>query len=204
MEQTKCRDGLLSWCKQCCLKNSKAYKKENAERVLRAMREWYEENAEEKKAYQRQYRKDNLEEVRKRDKEYRQSHRKKTNLYYKERRKNNPVTQLSRNISSMMSYSLKNGKNGQHWEDLAGWTAEECRARLESLFTEGMSWDNYGRGGWVVDHIIAICRWNITSTECQAFKGCWSLDNLQPLWDIRNMEKGSKPMHPKYLIKPKT
>ena len=75
-------------------------------------------------------------------------------------------------------------------------------AHSEGKFTEGMSWDNYGRGGWVIDHIVAIRWWNITSNTCQDFKDCWALKNLQPLWDVRNMEKGDRPMESKYLIKP--
>lgn len=29
----------------------------------------------------------------------------------------------------------------------------------------------------------------ITSEECDDFKLCWSLDNLQPLWAIDNLKK---------------
>ena len=98
--------------------------------------------------------------------------------------------------------SLKGNKNGLHWETFVDYNLEGLMAHLESKFTEGMSWENYGKGGWVIDHIIAIHWWSITSYDCQGFKDCWSLDNLQPLWEIRNWEKGTNPMHLKYLIKP--
>lgn len=61
---------------------------------------------------------------------------------------------------------------------------------LESLFTNGMSWQNYGE--WHVDHKIPISSFDFESIECEEFKKCWSLNNLQPLWGIDNLSKGSK------------
>ena len=122
----------------------------------------------------------------------------------KERKKVDIVFKLNVNISSAISRSLKGGKGGAHWEDLVGYELSDLMERLESKFTEGMTWENYGKGKykWSLDHIIAKTKFNITSAKCQEFKDCWSLDNLQPLWDARNTEKGDRPMHPKYLIKP--
>ena len=107
-------------------------------------------------------------------------------------------------FNSSINKSLKGIKNGAHWETLAGYTCKELRIHLESLFTKGMSWDNYGKGKykWNIDHIIAKSKFNITSNTCQEFKDCWALLNLQPLWGVHNAGKKDKPMHPKYLIKP--
>jgi len=165
-------DGLSSWCKTCV----KKYQKEHSEKY-----------PEQRKGY---------------DKAYRKTHKEQINKRQRENGKNNPTIRLTRSIRSMVNYSLNGRKHGKHLEALVGYTLEELKAHLESLFTEGMSWENYGRGGWVLDHKTPICKWDITSVECQELKDCWSLNNLQPLWELRNKEKGAKPMHPKYLIKP--
>ena len=107
-------------------------------------------------------------------------------------------------MSTAIWRSLKSGKNGAPWESLVDYDHLALMTHLESLFTEGMSWSNYGYGKdkWNIDHKIPIASFNITSKICQEFKDCWALDNLQPMWQVRNFEKGAKSMKPKYLIKP--
>lgn len=60
--------------------------------------------------------------------------------------------------------------------ELLGYTAIDLKLHLESLFTEGMSWKNYGE--WHIDHIIPISKFD-TSTPVNVIN---SLSNLQPLW----------------------
>lgn len=104
-----------------------------------------------------------------------------------------PMARLNRNISSSLLQSLKShnvSKGGRHWEDLVGYTTQDLKTHLESLFTEGMSWENQGE--WHIDHIIPQNSFNFTSTDDPEFKKCWALSNLQPLWAKDNYIKGSK------------
>ena len=135
---------------------------------------------------------------------YYQAHKKEKNTYKRKRLTENPFLKISTKISRVINISLKGKKNGAPLRDLVDWTIEELIVHLESLFTKGMSWNNYGKGKykWSLDHIKAVSKFNITSKTCQELKDCWSLNNLQPLWHVRNMEKGDKSMEPKYLIKP--
>jgi hypothetical protein len=94
------------------------------------------------------------------------------------------------NFSRRMRKSLNGLKGGKSWELLTDYTLEDLISHLEVKFVEGMSWDNYGE--WHIDHIIPINFFNITSVECEDFKKCWSLDNLQPLWGDENISKGTK------------
>ena len=64
---------------------------------------------------------------------------------------------------------------------------------LESKFTNGMSWNNYGLGGWEIDHVIADVKFNYSSKEDRGFKDSWALNNLQPMWYWDNRSKGAKP-----------
>jgi len=55
-----------------------------------------------------------------------------------------------------------------------------------------MTWDNYGRNGWHIDHIIPISFFEFKSVNDTEFKYCWNLNNLQPLWESENISKGNK------------
>ena len=86
-----------------------------------------------------------------------------------------------------MRRSLSATKGGAHWEELVGYTLHDLQSHLEKQFTNGMSWDNYGK--WHIDHIRPMCSFNITDYQCEDFKKCWSLGNLQPLWALDNQIK---------------
>lgn len=59
---------------------------------------------------------------------------------------------------------------------------------IESLFTEGMSWDNYGE--WEFDHILPCSSFDLTQ-ESEQLK-CFNYKNLQPLWWEDNASKYNK------------
>lgn len=88
--------------------------------------------------------------------------------------------------------SLNGNKGGRHWESLVGYTLEQLKDHLESLFQSGMSWDNYGFYGWHIDHKRPISSFSFTEPEDEEFKQCWALENLQPLWAEDNIKKSDK------------
>lgn len=100
-----------------------------------------------------------------------------------------PKKKLSSQISQHICTSLTNGKSGYSWERAVGYTIEELMAHLESQFQSGMTWENRGRGGWHIDHIRPVSDFDFTSVEDPEFKECWSLWNLQPLWEKDNLRK---------------
>ncbi len=184
----------------------KEYYKNNKEKLREYGKEYYKNNKEKAIIQRKKYRKNNKEKITKYKKEYNKKNKEKIKEQKKEYRKNNkdkrrdrynstPSLRLNSNISSSIRQSLKSNnlsKNGRHWEDMVGYTAQELKSHLESLFTEGMTWDNYGYYGWHVDHIIPQAFFIFTSTDDVEFKYCWSLPNLQPLWAPDNLEKGNK------------
>jgi 5-methylcytosine-specific restriction endonuclease McrA len=96
-------------------------------------------------------------------------------------------------ISGGMNSSLKIGsKGGRHWETLVDFTVEDLKKHLEKKFKPGMTWENCGRGGWHIDHIIPISAFNFELPEDIDFKRCWALKNLQPLWAAENLKKHNK------------
>jgi 5-methylcytosine-specific restriction endonuclease McrA len=91
-----------------------------------------------------------------------------------------------------MRQALKKQKDGHHWELLVGYTLRDLREHLGNQFKEGMSWGNYGRNGWHIDHKIPISLWGLRGHDDPRLKQCWALDNLQPLWAIENQRKGNR------------
>lgn len=82
-------------------------------------------------------------------------------------------------------------------EELLGCNINEFRIYLESLFTEGMSWKNYGRHGWHIDHIIP-CKYYQLSDPIEQ-RQCFHFTNCQPMWEKENLQKGCN-YKPKALL----
>lgn len=70
-----------------------------------------------------------------------------------------------------------------------GCSIEELKTHLESKFQPGMSWDNYGRKGWHIDHIKPLALYNLLDQE--ELKQASHYTNLQPLWWQDNLRKGA-------------
>ena len=104
----------------------------------------------------------------------------------------NPTLMLSSRMSCRLRATLKHRKifkNNQTFAIL-GYSKGELKERLESQFTDDMSWDNMS--DWHIDHIRPVSSFNFTTTDCEDFKKCWALSNLQPLWAADNLSKGDK------------
>ena len=70
-----------------------------------------------------------------------------------------------------------------------GCSIQELKSHLEQMFIDGMSWENWGRSGWHIDHIKPITRFDLTDPK-QVAKAC-HFTNLQPLWASDNLRKGN-------------
>lgn len=71
-----------------------------------------------------------------------------------------------------------------------GCTWDELRAHLEARFLPGMSWENWSRSGWHVDHIIPLSSFDLSDREQR--QRAFHYTNLQPLWAADNLSKGAK------------
>ena len=112
--------------------------------------------------------------------------------YKREKRLNDIGYKLGNAFSCLLRNSLRNGKNGLHWESIVGYSLPDLKRHLENKFKAGMSWDNYGLYGWHIDHIIPRSRFKFSTFDDPNFKQCWALENLQPLWAIENIKKGNR------------
>lgn len=80
-------------------------------------------------------------------------------------------------------------KGGSAIKDL-GCSMHELIMYLESKFEDGMTWDNYGKGGWHIDHILPLSSFDLID-NAQLQSAC-HYTNLQPMWELENLMKGAK------------
>lgn len=204
---SKHKDGLASLCKSCKkvadkkyvetnkerLKiQNKQYRDENIEKLKERKRKYYQENLEKFKEKGKIYREENREVVKKRKAEYRQKTKVQRNEKEKLRRKADKRYHINCTMSQSISKNLTKSKNHRAWKSLVDYSLEDLIKHLESRFEDGMSWDNYGKNGWHVDHIIPKSYFKYDSPDHPAFKAAWSLNNLQPMWEIDNLYKSNK------------
>jgi len=102
------------------------------------------------------------------------------------RRDSDPIYRLRHNLSTRLylAVSKKIGKTSE----IVGCSLEELMSHLETKFTEGMNWDNYGE--WHVDHIRPCSSFNLEDPHEQMT--CFHWSNLQPLWAKDNLSKGAR------------
>jgi len=105
-------------------------------------------------------------------------------------RKENISYKLHGVISTQIRQSI--AKNWTGWTDVLPYSATQLKNHLERQFDKRMTWKNYGRMGWHIDHIIPKKLFDIKEMGDSEFLACWALSNLRPLWRKENLEKRDK------------
>lgn len=82
--------------------------------------------------------------------------------------------------------------NGKYKRDsfynVIGCTRDEFINHITEHMSDGMTMENYGRGGWSIDHLIPIS-WARTKDEILKLS---LYTNLFPRWESENISKGNK------------
>ena len=184
------KDGIKSRCKSCVCSDARDYRHENPQKVCEAKRRHREKNLEKIQKSYHKWRNKNIEKERERFRKWKEQNRDKYNENARKYYSENPRVRISLSISGGIYKSIRAGKNGRSWESLVGYTLNDLMNHLESQFTKGMDWDNYGE--WHIDHVKPISHFNFNSPGDSEFHECWSLWNLQPLWGVDNKSKCNK------------
>lgn len=166
------RDGLRSQCRKC----DSDYNKLNPYPK--------DKKAEKDKQYYNRHK----EKIRKYKREWAKLNRDRLNSKAKELRDKNMEYKLACNLRTRTSRALTKGKTGSAIKDL-GCTVGELKLYLESKFQPGMTWDNYGRTGWHIDHVKPLANFDLTNPK--EFKKAAHYTNLQPLWAEDNVRKSN-------------
>lgn len=171
-----------------------------------ANRKHYASNCERLKACRRAYREENVDACRASDKKYQAKRDKRE--YNSQRRgyyaanKDRILKQRSRRRRIDLNYKIsislrvrlcmavRNGqKAGSAVRDL-GCSVQELRVYIETRFQSGMTWKNWSRKGWHLDHVKPLSTFDLTDRG-QFLEAC-HYTNLQPLWARENLRKGAK------------
>jgi hypothetical protein len=175
-----------------CRARSKQYRETNAERVKEGKRK---EQAANRASYRQRYLKfkeKNPERVKDIQAAYRQRNKDQINhrssMWSKTKRESDPIYRMIGSCRARTGAAIraKGYKKESSTEHLLGCSWDSLRDHLEAQFTEGMTWDNYGK--WHVDHVIPV---SSAKTLEQLLQLC-HFSNLQPLWAIDNLTKHSK------------
>lgn len=183
----------------CCSAkcNRRLYYNKNKSIILRKVKKYYLKYKNKlnkiRKKYIKLYKKINKEKIFMNNKIYRSNHKKEIRKYillYKRKCRKNAFFRLEENLRTRIYCALKKNIKSKSTIKLIGCSIEKLRNHLESQFKLGMTWKNYGRNGWEIDHIKPCASFNLSNPEEQ--RKCFHYTNLQPLWIKENREKGRK------------
>jgi len=198
-------DGKRNDCKKCTRERINKYRVENKEKVNKWNQETYYRNHDSHKSTKKKYREKTKDQQKIRTKNWRDNNKEKIKKYevenklhlnkmalirLKKRKLNDKLFSLICSVRARFNGFLKKNNISKKNKtfDIVGCTPEFLREYIEQKFTEGMSWDNYGRNGWHVDHIIPL---SSAKNESEIYELC-HYTNLQPLWESENIKKSNK------------
>ena len=211
----KARDGLKTRCKVCRRAESKKYRTENRESCLEYGR-WYAsthkeerslyaiEHKEERDAAKRKYVLANPERRKEQGRRSYAKNKHKRRVYEEENRdvlqdkrrkymKESPQARIAHNHRSIMGRELKKvGDKGGNGRLYSLWGCDRVFFidHIQSQWTVGMTWDNYGRGigKWSIDHIAPLIMFDLRDEEQR--RKAFHYTNCRPMWYEDNAAKG--------------
>lgn len=187
----------------------KEWQSENREKAKAATRKWQAANREKVNAINSKWAANNPEKVKAQVVKYREENREKVNADAKRWAAANPdklrvnqarIRQKKRllgiprtpiqKIKSAARTRLRGMIQGKNRNTCSyiGCSWQELVAHIQSQFTQGMSWENYGLYGWHVDHRIPLA----SATCLEEMVPLLHFSNLQPLWAKDNLSKGAR------------
>jgi hypothetical protein len=130
--------------------------------------------------------------ARERTRRYRIKHKERIKAREQDRLKNDPSYAFTRLLRSRLGKAVKDqyAQKAAKTIDLIGCSVRKLLIHLESQFLPGMSWDNYGRKGWHIDHIIPCATFDLSRQSHQ--RKCFHYTNLRPAWHHHNVGRGRR------------
>jgi hypothetical protein len=156
------------------IKYSKKRYLNDIENIRNHAKEYYQLNKEREQLQSREYYSTHKKEVR----DYQTK-------YLRIKRKTDSNYRIKHSLSNRVRLALKGNPKLETTMNLVGCSIEFLREHLESKFTIGMNWENYGK--WEIDHIKPCCSFDLSKVEEQ--RRCFHYTNLQPLWKEDNRRK---------------
>jgi hypothetical protein len=210
------RDGKRTECKDCqdlyqkkyatrnkkkISQTKKLYRQKNSSKIKRNQKEHYLKNPKKyieyrqkrktiHSEYMKEYRQKNKKRILKQTRNWKKNNKEKLRINHQYKYKNDIEYRLTLLLRSRMKHALNGKLKISTTKELLGCTLSEFKKHIENQFAEGMSWENYGRYGWHIDHIKPCASFDLSKPEDQ--KICFHYTNLQPLWAKDNLTKHCK------------
>ena len=132
----------------------------------------------------------NIESEREKRKEYYYKNKEvlrcKTDEWKRKKMNEDGFYRMKKNLRDRIRGYLVDDTKSKRTMDIVGLDKIEFKLYIQNKFTEGMSWENYGK--WHLDHIKPLC-------QAKDKKEALILNhytNLQPLWAEDNLKKNRK------------
>jgi hypothetical protein len=134
------------------------------------------------------YRLNNKERIDENRKKYYQKNNRRIYDVHKKLLLRKPLAKFKIRIRNLISTTIrrKSFSKGSKTNEILGCTFEELKIHIESLFYEGMNWDNYGE--WHIDHIMPA---SMAKTYDEVVR-LNHYKNLRPMWASDNLRKSDK------------
>lgn len=168
--------------------NARKWRLANQGKVRASMKKWRTANAEKIKKYKLERHLANPNERYEQHQKWCQKNRKRIAIYIKQKLKNDINFRLAHGLRSRLHEALRGNKKIFSTLVLLGCSLKELRKHLESQWQIGMTWNNWSKNGWHIDHKIPLSVFDLTDQK-QLEKVC-HYTNLQPLWAKENIKKG--------------
>lgn len=171
------------YCSSAC--NTKAYRLRHPDRIKESKKKYDQKHRDAITERNRDWRERNKEKMQ----EYRVARKEKNRIYWKERRAKDPLFRIKNNLRNRLNFLCKGGRSNSLLE-LLGCSHEEFKKHIESQFQPDMTWNNYGKNGWHLDHVKPLALFNLL-IQSELEEVC-HFTNLQPLWQEDNLKKWCK------------
>lgn len=183
-----------SYCSSCRNEYQRNYIKQNKEQIKQKWKNRYDQQMADPEYRKRVYEWSKKRRVRIKESDpekYKELKRKKWEYAQKER-KNKPWLRARRAVSKRINKARVARKVPPYNKDLnIGCDIYEFKLHIESLWGNGMSWENYGKGSgsiyWEIDHITPIKNFDLAIYEEALLANHYT--NLQPLWSEDHKRK---------------
>lgn len=93
-------------------------------------------------------------------------------------------------LRSRISMAVKKRPKKGSAVNFLGCSIDHFVGYIEGKFKDGMSWSNWSRTGWHLDHVRPLSSFDLTDAT-QVAVAC-HYTNIQPLWAVENISKGAR------------
>ncbi len=165
----------------------------NKEVRLQSASEYRKEHKDNINIHAARYRKQHIELLRIRDKKYRENNHDKYIKLSRRKWRNYRDNNINFKIRENLRNNLRRVLNAQHTKKThpifkyLGCSVEDFKEHIKKQFVEGMSWDNWGKYTWHIDHIKPCAKFDLTK-ESERYV-CFNYNNQQPMWAQENLSK---------------